>query len=554
MQGKRKKVVLAGALGEDVHVAGIFNFLTLAEKYGGYKTIFLGPAVSVKEFVGAIKETDPDLIGVSYRLQPEAGKYHLENLKKALEEAGLLNKRYVFGGTPPVAKIAKELGIFEKVFDGTEPREEVITYLKGERPGKVGKEAYPDNTVDRIKWKKPFPIIRQHLGLSTVEETIEAARKVAEAKVIDVISIAPDQDFQENFFHPERQDPGRKGAGGVPIRSPDELRAIYEATRCGNYPLLRCYQGTNDLFKMAEMLVETIHNAWAAIPLFWFSRLDKRGPLDLEEAIRQHQELMKWHAERNIPVELNEPHHFELRCASDTVAVADEFLSAYNAKKMGVKYYIRTHMFNLPPGESFLMDLAKQLAKIKITESLVDENFIIFTQTRTGLLSYPADLDRAKGQMASSVMLQMALKPDIVHMVAYCEPDHAATAEDIIESAKIIEQVIWNCIQGMPDMTLDPRVQKRCNELVREAKVLLNAIKQIADEDVEDPWTDPETLGRAVRIGLLDAPHLKGSECAKGEMKTRIINGACYAVDPETGKPLSEKERVERILKEYLKQ
>lgn len=549
MTGKKKKVILAGALGEDVHVAGIFNFLMLAEQHGGYKTIFLGPAVSVKEFIGAIKETDPDLVGVSYRLQPEPGKHHLESLKNALMEAGLLNKRYAFGGTPPVAKIAKEIGIFERVFDGTEPIEEVITYVKGERLGKVGEEAYPDNLIDRINWKSPFPVIRQHLGLSTVEETVEAARKVAEAKVIDVISIAPDQDAQENFFHPERQDPRRKGAGGVPVRTPDDFRAIYEATRCGNYPLLRCYQGTSDLFRMAEMLVETIHNAWAAIPLFWFSQLDKRGPLGLEEAIKEHQELMRWHAERNIPVELNEPHHFELRCSSDTVAVADEFLGAYNAKKMGVKYYISTHMMNLPPGESFVMDLAKSLAKLDMVKSLVDENFKVYIQTRTGLLSYPADLDAAKGQMASSVMLQMALKPNIVHMVAYCEPDHAATAEDIIESAKIVRQVIWNCIQGLPDMTLDPRVQERRRELVSEAKVLLDAIKQLADEDVEDPWTDPKTLGRAIRTGLLDAPHLKGSEIAKGEMVTRIIGGACRAVDPETGKPLTEKERIERIFK-----
>lgn len=554
MTEEKRKVVLAGALGEDVHVAGIFNFLGLAEKYGGCKTIFLGPAISVKEFVGAIKETDPDLVGVSYRLQPEAGKFHLESLKKALREAGLLTKRFVFGGTPPVATVARRIGIFEKVFDGTEPMEDVVTYVRGERVGMVSKERYPENLVDRVIWKKPFPIIRQHLGLSTVEETVEAARKVAEAKVIDLISIAPDQDAQENFFHPERQDIGRKGAGGVPVRVPDDFHAIYKATRCGNFPLLRCYQGTSDLFKMAKMLVETIHNAFAAIPLFWFSKLDKRGPLELEEAIREHQNLMKWHAERNIPVELNEPHHFELRCSSDYIAVADAFLSAYNAKKMGVKHYIATYMFNLPLGESFDMDLAKQLAKHELAQSLADQNFTVYKQTRTGLLSYPANLDAAIGQMTSSVMLQMAIEPDIVHMVAYCEADHAASAGDIIQSAKIIRHVMWNCIQGLPDMTVDPRIQERKKELVSEAKVLLDAIKQIADNDVKDPWADPDTLGRAMRIGLLDAPHLKGSEYAKGDLVTRIINGACYAVDPEhTDTVLSEKERIDRIFKEYFK-
>jgi methylmalonyl-CoA mutase cobalamin-binding subunit len=551
---KTRKVLIGGALGEDIHVAGVYNFLSLAEKEGNFKPILLGPAISPKEFIGAINETDPDLIGVSYRLQPDAGRYHLETFRDALKEAGLLNKRYVFGGTPAIAAIAKEMGIFEKVFDGTEFIEEVISYIREEHVGELRKEVYPTNLIERIRWRTPFPMIRQHLGLTTLEETVEAARRVAEAKVIDVISIAPDQDAQENFFHPERQDPRARGAGGVPVRTPDDLRAIHEATRCGNFPLLRCYQGTSDLFRMAEMLLETIHNAWAAIPLFWFSQLDKRGPLGLEEAIREHQELMKWHAERNIPVELNEPHHFELRSAPDTVAVADEYLSAYNAKKMGVKHYIQTSMTNLPPGESLEMDLAKQLAKQEITRNLIDENFAIYRQSRTGLLSYPSNLDAAKGHMAVTVAHQMVLKPHIVHMVAFCEADHAATERDIIESARIVRHVLRLCMQGLPDPTKDPVVQERKNQLLSDAKQLIDAIRKIADQTVEDPLTDPETLGRAIRIGLLDAPQLKGSEIAKGQIETRIINGACYPIDPMTGKQLTAKDRLDRILKEYLQE
>ncbi len=553
MSEEKRKVLLGGALGEDVHVAGVYNFLRLAEKEAGYKTIFLGPAISPKEFIGAIKETDPDLVAVSYRLQPDAGKYHLETFMNALKEAGLLRRRYVFGGTPAVAEIAKKIGIFEKVFDGKEFIEEVISYVRGEHVGEIGKESYPSNLVDRIRWRSPFPVIRQHLGLATLEETVDAVRQVSMAKVIDIISVAPDQDAQENFFHPERQDPKASGAGGVPLRKPEDFRALYEASRCGNYPLLRCYQGTSDLFRMAEMLQETIHNAWAAIPLFWFSQLDKRGPLGLEEAIREHQELIRWHAERNIPVELNEPHHFELRSAPDTVAVADEFLSAYNAKKMGVKRYIQTSMTNLPPGETFEMDLAKQLAKQEITKGLIDDSFTIYRQARTGLLSYPFNLDAAKGHMAATVMAQMRLKPNIVHMVAFCEADHAATAKDIIESARIVRHVLRLCVEGLPDATMGPVVQQRKNQLLSDARDLLDAIRMIAEE-VEDPLADPQTLGRAVRIGLLDAPQLRGSEIAKGTIETRIINGACYPVERETGKPLSSKDRIDRILKEYLQQ
>ncbi len=38
------KTVIAAALGECVHVAGISNFLRLAEQ-AGWRTVFLGPAV-----------------------------------------------------------------------------------------------------------------------------------------------------------------------------------------------------------------------------------------------------------------------------------------------------------------------------------------------------------------------------------------------------------------------------------------------------------------------------------------------------------------------------
>ena len=84
--------------------------------------------------------------------------------------------------------------------------------------------------------------------------------------------------------------------------------------------------------------------------------------------------------------------------------------------------------------------------------------------------------------------------------------------------------------------------------MVTEAQVLLDGIRRLAQGRVADPLTDPPTLARAVAVGLLDAPHLKGSHVARGEIVTRIIDGACRIVDPATGEALSESERVERIL------
>lgn len=540
------RTVLAGALGEDAHVAGVASFLKLAEEVG-WKTVYLGPAVPIERFLESIRRHNPDLVAVSYRLTPETGEALLKQFIEAVRTAGLEQRRFVFGGTPPLAERARKLGFFERCFSGEEPLEEIIAYLKGELWRGTSEKDFPQTFVGRLAWKRPFPLIRHHFGRPTVEETIAGIREIAEARVLDVISLGIDQDAQENFFHPERQDPRRKGAGGVPVRSAEEYRALYQASRCGNYPLMRAYSGTDDQLRLAQLYVETFNNAWCATSIFWFNQLDRRGPLSLEESIRVHQELMRWHGERNIPVEVNEPHHWGMRDAPDVIYVVTSFLSAYNAKQMGVRDYIAQYMFNSPAGLSDRMDLAKILACIELAEALADENFRVYRQARTGLLSYPVDPDAARGHLAASVYLQMAIKPHVVHVVGATEAHHATTAQELIESVKIARRAIENALRGAPDMTADPIVQRRKEELITEAQVTLEAIKKLAGPDVPDPWVDPATLARAVTVGILDAPHLKGSPIAKGQIVTRIVDGMCVAVDPQTGRPLSEAERIARL-------
>ena len=94
----------------------------------------------------------------------------------------------------------------------------------------------PQTLVERIAWKSPYPLLRHHFGLPTVEATRAGIEQIADARVLDVISLGIDQDAQENFFHPERQDPRRTGAGGVPVRSAEDYRLLYAASRRGNYP------------------------------------------------------------------------------------------------------------------------------------------------------------------------------------------------------------------------------------------------------------------------------------------------------------------------------
>lgn len=466
---------------------------------------------------------------------------------EAADELHVAGVRFAFAGTPPLAEKAATLGFFEQVFDGSESADQVLAYLRGQRLATATEADFPQHTVERIRWKSPYPLIRHHFGLPTMQATIDGIARIAEARCLDVISLGIDQDAQENFFRPDRQDPARRGAGGVPVRSADDYRALYAASRRGNYPLLRTYSGTDDFVRLAELYVETINIAWCAIPLFWFNQMDGRGPWDLEGSIREHQTVMRWYGERNIPVELNEPHHWGMRDAPDTVFVASAYLSAYNARAFGVQDYIVQLMFNSPPGLSDAMDLAKMLAVIEITKPLLGPDFRIWKQTRTGLLSYPVDQTASRAHLATSVYLQIALRPHIIHVVGHTEAHHAATAGDVIESCGMARCAIENALRGQPDLTADPAVQARAAQLVEETHYLLDAIAQLASAGVTDPLIDPATLAKAVMVGLLDAPQLRNNPFAPGRVVTRFINGMCVAVD-ERGRPLAEKQRIQQIM------
>jgi methylmalonyl-CoA mutase cobalamin-binding subunit len=542
-----QKTVVAAALGECVHVAGVLNFLRLAEA-AGWRTVFLGPAVAIEDVLRSAHEENANLVGVSYRLTPETGERLLGEFAEAADDLRLTGVRFAFGGTPPVSDKARKLGFFERVFDGSEPQEEVLAYLKGQISPRASELDYPQSMVERIRWKSPYPLLRHHFGLPTLEGSLRGVEEISKAKVLDVISLGIDQDAQENFFHPERQDSRRKGAGGVPVRSADDYRALFTASRQGNYPLMRTYSGTDDFIRLAEMYIETIKNAWCAIPLFWFNQMDGRGPWDLEGSIREHQAVMSWYGERGIPVELNEPHHWGMRDAPDVIFIVSAFLSAYNARAFGVKDYIAQLMFNSPPGTSDAMDVAKMLAALKLIEPLSGTDFHIWTQTRTGLLSYPLDPHAARAHLATSIYLQMAIKPHIIHIVGHTEAHHAATADDVIEACGMARKAIENALSGAPDMTADPAIQTQVSHLVSEAGVTLQAIRSLGPGIRGDPWADPAILAKAVRLGILDAPQLRSNPFALGQIKTRIFNGSCVATTPE-GHPLSEANRLEDLIK-----
>jgi methylmalonyl-CoA mutase cobalamin-binding subunit len=546
LQENNMKTVVAGALGECVHVAGVMNFLRLAEM-AGWRTVFLGPAVPIETMIEAARRENADMVAVSYRLTPETGERLLGSFAEEADDLHAAGVRFAFGGTPPVAERAQAAGFFERVFDGSQPVEEVLAYLKGENALAGDESTFPQSTVERIQWKAPFPLLRHHFGLPTMDATLAGIEQIAEARALDVISLGIDQDAQANFFHPERQDPRRTGAGGVPVRSEQDYRDLYAASRRGNFPLMRTYSGTDDFIRLAEMYIDTINIAWCAIPLFWFNKMDGRGPWDLVGSIREHQQVMSFYGERGIPVELNEPHHWGMRDAPDVVFVVSAYLAAYNARAFGVKDYIAQLMFNSPPGLSDAMDLAKMLAVLELIAPLEGADFHIWRQSRTGLLSYPLEPAAARAHLAASIYLQMAVKPHIIHIVGHSEAHHAATAADVIEASNMARRAIENALAGQPDMTRDPAIQARKDELVREAHITLQAIRSLASKDIEDPLIDAQTLGLAVGKGIMDAPQLRNNAFAPGKVETSIVNGASQAVSSNR-KPLYEKERLAQFL------
>jgi methylmalonyl-CoA mutase cobalamin-binding subunit len=182
------KTIVAGALGECVHVAGVMNFLRLAES-AGWRIVFLGPAISIKKILEIARRENADLVGVSYRLTPETGERLLAEFAEEADDLRTAGVRFVFGGTPPVAERAQAIGFFERVFEGGEPAEMVLAYLKGQHHAEITETDFPQTSVERIAWKAPFPIIRHHFGLPTVESTRAGIARIAQAQVLDVISM-----------------------------------------------------------------------------------------------------------------------------------------------------------------------------------------------------------------------------------------------------------------------------------------------------------------------------------------------------------------------------
>jgi 5-methyltetrahydrofolate--homocysteine methyltransferase len=100
--------VLLGTVKGDLHDIGK-NLVGMMCEGAGFEIKDLGKDVAPEAFVGAIKEFEPDVVGMSALLTTTMRA--MEHTIKALEEAGLRDKvRIMIGGAPVTQAFADQIG------------------------------------------------------------------------------------------------------------------------------------------------------------------------------------------------------------------------------------------------------------------------------------------------------------------------------------------------------------------------------------------------------------------------------------------------------------
>jgi len=541
-------------------------------------------------------------LGFSYRLSPEDGVDLFARLVRQLERRFLFSdqggpiRSIYFAGLPPACRLAKErVARVNEVFDGEETPEETLHRL-GFPPSALPRDTelalkydrdrmafgeeivrrglylglpalerggYPEyggpreTVTERIRQaarKGQLPLYRAHMGQylpdrrEAVRRFLLDARELAAGGHLDVLSIGTSQLSQSRFG--EEWGESTNG-GGVPLNSREEFA---EAWRAARPMLVRSYAGTKNLAAMARMNDETIHNAWHALSIWWFCRIDARGPYPLRENLEQMFEALRTIASAGKPFEPNVPHHFAFRGSDDVAYVVSGYLAALTAKSLGIRSLILQNMLTTPKYTWGVQDLARSRTLLRLVRGLEDDRFAVTLQTRAGLDYLSADAARAKAQLAAVTALMddiepgNAASPQIIHVVSWTEATRLADPAVISESVQICRQALAEYrrlrVKGeVDDMGQSEEVARRAQELEVESRAVIRAI----EEAVPDPCS-PTGLYRVFAAGFLPVPHLW--ECREElagavSWRTRLVHGAVRLVD-EGGLPLSAARRIER--------
>jgi len=642
----KRKRVMVGSIGDCVHSLGVETFAEWMEDKGfGYYAVKLGPAVPIRDVINKIREARPAVVGVSSRL----GDLHVDKLiGEFIELAHEFNLdpktsgiRYSFGGLRPAANLVRAMTgmpmlpdefspledrnydldaiaeeyqgrlkftqFFEMIVDDYVTMEELEQFAEAKIVAKTDTLKWSDDLIERIKEvreRENRPILRAHIGIASedIQDTISDVEIMCDAEAVEIISLAPDQPsqaFLAKFVRGE-EDPENylRGQGGAPIRTKEDLKKLKAATQRGNWPMTRIYSGTDELIELAKMFEDAFNMPFPAVPIFFYNKLDGRGPIAIREGIQEHFDVIRWWAERNKPLEINDPHQWQLRNCSDDMYAFDHVIIGIIAMKMGIKNYVMQLMFDLPPEIAPINDLAKMKAAYELLEPLtIKFDFNIIKETRGGLSSFPPNLNEAKGHLSSTTLWQMYMEPEIVHVVSFPESHHEAKAQDIIESCDIVKQVFKDFNHGqVPNVWNDPDLIARKEELKKsvmynllhlallggyEGKVNLESFSDYAvsseqaqnrtvkadrnkhyermlfDLIDEDNYAtgqcgiiSADTLDLGLQTGLMQAPQItvldKRYELT-GKCRTKMVDGACRINEFNGKKVNNELERVDMV-------
>src|SRR5262245_32270827 len=159
----KRKLIVGAAIGDCVHVAGVVNFLNLAEELG-YETVCLGPAVTVDTLLERAAALDPAIVAVGYRLTPQNCRQLLVDLSAKAAAQNHSGRTWLFGGTEPCVAAAREVGLFQSTFASGTSKQAVVAFLRGEQAQISPGAAPPQTLAARIGWKAPYPLLRHHFG------------------------------------------------------------------------------------------------------------------------------------------------------------------------------------------------------------------------------------------------------------------------------------------------------------------------------------------------------------------------------------------------------
>jgi len=582
----------------DAHTLGLVSVAQLLDECG-YRAVVAGAqlceAVASPEKPGNmalleqwIGEHHITRLGFSYRLDPRDGADAFGRVFRQLQRQGLLATRggpiagVYFAGLPQACEmVAREHADAVVVFCGDETPGETLDKLSipaQRRPAEmtegisyddfrlafarnllrsgkhleiapVDRSGYPgfgtetDLVVERARHSVERalpPLMRAHVGpylpdrLQAVHLFLDWTRQLAAAGLLDVLSVGTSQLSQSSFGEDWR---GLPNGGGVPINSPEEYRSVWDAAR----PMLvRTYAGTKNILWLAQVYEETIHIAWHALSLWWFSQIDGRGPYPVRENLQQHLETLRFAARSGKPFEPNLPHHFAFRGADDVTYVVSAVLAARTAKALGIRHLILQNMLNTPKFTWGVQDLAKSRAMLALVRELEDDTFQVLLQPRAGLDYFSPDLEKAKVQLAAVTALMDDIEPSdassppIVHVLSYSEGSHLADPPVVNESIQITRAALAEYRrlrrQGeVPDMARHPEVTRQSEGLLSGARAVLEAIEQV----IPAPYT-AGGLYQVFRLGFLPVPYLW--ECREEfgratQWDTRLVHGSVKVVD-----------------------